>query len=133
MIIYKSTDRIPVKIGELTFWLSPMKWGHKQEIIALITQKGGQEHSDATKQAFLTMKYSVKSVDGLKNADGSEYTLETDHDGILTDEATNELFQLDQMPLLTSVAAQWIQRVREIELDGVTVDFGAVKSSKKKT
>lgn len=132
MKIYKSSDRIPVKLGPVTFWLSPMLWKHKTEIIGLTQMSGGQEKVDGNKIAFLTVKYSLKSVDGLQCADGSPYELETDSDGIPSDDAVSELFQLDNADRLVLVASTWIHKIKPLDLEGVEIDLAQVKSTKKK-
>lgn len=131
MIVYKTSDKIPVKIGDLTFMLSPMKWAHKQEIADLIKKRSGNDVLEPVKEAFLTLKYSVKAVRGAKCADGTDYELPIDENGIATDEGVEDLFQFDSVPSLITVALTWFDKVKEIKLDGVSVDFGAVETKKK--
>lgn len=132
MKIYKSSDRIPVRLGSITFWLSPMLWRHKTEIIGLTQLSGGTEKVDGNKVAFLTVKYSLKSVDGLQCADGTPYELEIDSEGIPTDDAVSELFQLDNVERLVVVASTWISKIKALDIEGVEIDLEKVKSSKKK-
>lgn len=133
MKIYRTTDRIPVKIADLTFWFSPMTWAHKSEIVSLTQREGGEVKVDGNRVAFLTLKYSLKAIEGLKCADGSDYVFDCDSDGIPTDETINDLFQLDTVDKLVTVAASWLSKIRPIELSGVTVDFDHVQNTKKKT
>jgi hypothetical protein len=131
MIIYRVTDRIPVKIGGLTFWLSPMKTRHKERMISLIRQTAGKEDSDPLEQARLSIQFCLKAITGAKNPDGSDYVLELDEDGIPTEDAMADVFQLDAVASLTTVALSWLSGPKQLEIPGVEVDFGAVEVKKK--
>ena len=132
MKLYKTTDRIPVKIGEITFWLSPMKWEHKILVANAIKTKSGDTHVTAS-QAKVAIKYCLKKVDGLQNHDGTELVLDMDAEGVLTDDAVEDVLLLESVPSLVTLALSWINGPTEIDLDGVTVDFsGTVSSIKKK-
>ena len=131
MKIFRVTDRIPVKIGELTFWLSPLKWEHKIAVSNAIQLKSGDTHI-TTMQAKTTIKYSVKAVDGIQNHDGTPLVLDLDESGALTDDSVEDLLQLEQFPVLVKQALTWLNGPSDTVLDGVSVDFGATQSTKKK-
>lgn len=159
------TDRIPVRIGELTFWISPLSAGQKGILLAQGKMVSGEETEEAMRGAALVLKFSVKGVDGCKDATGGEYKCEFDPDGCLTDDCVSEILQLDGCAKLVRLANEWavsdirsadamrnayvekITALREsgkltaelydsalklFPLDGVEVDFKAIKSVKKK-
>lgn len=136
MKIFKTTDKIPFSIGDVKIWISPMSFGHKVEIQSTTKLKGGVEVSDGFKVALLTLKYSVKEIEGVSNADGTPYQLEFEEDGkSLTDDCVNELFQLEHSPKVIRACnsfheAQTNEAIKGLE--GVTFDFAGVKTSKKK-
>lgn len=132
MKIYRTSDRIPVKIGELTFWLSPMSWGHRAEIVALARKQAGIDATDANKAGFLTLKYTIKEIEGLENSDGSPYVCEYEQSGCLTDDCVDDLYQLDILPQLVQVGGMFLNGLPKGEIEGVHIDLGNVKNAKKK-
>lgn len=165
MVIYRMSDRIPVKLGELTFWIAPLSVDAKGRLLTFSKRVSGEERDVAMEGAAAALKLSVKGVDGLKLADGSPYECEFDEQGNLTDDCVSELMQLDCAAPLTRLCIRWgLDTVRdpramrseyearvtklhtegklskeELEkallvwpMDGVEVDFSAVKNVKKK-
>lgn len=133
MKVYRLTDRIPAKIGEITFWLSPLSAFQKLELIELARVTGGESQIDAMQLAAKTIKYSLKAIDGLECFDGSKYELAFDDAGNLTDDCVGEILLLQFSPKLTEVAAQLIHReIDELKAEGVEIDLSQTKSVKKK-
>lgn len=132
MVIYKLSDRIPVEVGGLKFWLSPLSYSQRIAIADATKMQSGVEVIDSRKIAFLSVKFSVKEVEGIKNADGSDYSLEFDADGCLSDDCVSELMNLDSCPKLVTAASLLIREIKEHEIEGVKIDLKGVKNSKKK-
>lgn len=136
MIVYKTTDRIPVKIGEVTLWIAPLSAGQYAEVVSLTKLKGGQEIPNAGGMALLTLSYCIKSVDGLdaKFLDGSEFELEFEGEKI-SDESLNCLIQIlgsDKLCLLASQVAT--KGIGNYKIPGVVIDLkSAIPVKKKKT
>jgi hypothetical protein len=131
MIIYRLTDRIPCKIGELTFWLSPLSYEQKMNLLECKKMEGGKEVVDGHKRARLSLKYGIKKVEGLSCADGSPYVPSVGPDGILVDEAVDEIMGLDCLNALVTVCVGLLNGVSDPKLEGVEVDFKGVVSEKK--
>jgi hypothetical protein len=132
MIVYKMDDRIPVVIGDAKFWVSPLSYEQKIQLAGQTKIKAGEEVSDPVKAALLTLKFSVKEVEGLKCADGSDYHAELDPSGILTDACVSEIFQLETaIPLVTACTAL-AGSVKEHDIPGVKIDMQGVRVGKKK-
>ena len=121
MVIYPINYRIPVKLGTVTVWISPLSWGHKQEILNCKKLEGGVEVDDAMKRVFLTLKYSMKSVDGLTNPDGSPYVLTLDTAGNASEDAISDLMQMDGFATLIKICATLMGEIKDLEVDGVKV------------
>jgi hypothetical protein len=84
-----------------------------------------------SKIGYLTVKYGVKKVDGLKCVDGNEYKAEIGEDGFITDQAVEDIMNLDLLPKLLTVSMKLMESVKEHEIDGVKIDLKGVISSKK--
>lgn len=108
MKIYKATDRLSVKIGELVFKLAPLEVLHKNEIA--LAQKDGP-----LMPIFYAMKYSLKGIEpGLKDSLGEPTELEFDADGNLTDSCLNWIFNSEE-----SEAVQKLQLVCVALINGI--------------
>lgn len=133
MVVYRITDRISVKISGVTFWVSPLTWLQKSQVLSLFQIKAGTEHYEPMKAAMTTIKLSLKAVDGLQYADGTEFHLETLEDGTVSDESLSEIAQLDGIEKLFTVCSGFALRdIKDPKLDGVEVSFDKVKNIKKK-
>lgn len=80
--------------GELIFTFKQLSFRTKSEITSLVTGlQNGQLSIDSTMQVFYNLKYALKSVEGLKDAEGNEYKLKFDDKQrtTVTDECLDEL------------------------------------------
>lgn len=138
--IYRRTDRIPLKIGEVTIEVAPLTFHQKSEVqlsIAESSKKG--DTMGVIKAAFLCVKYAVKGISGVELADGSPYKLELKDDA-LTDECVNDLFSLEESDALSMVCINLMQgRYKDFidpdsgnKLAGVEVIEGKKSAKKRK-
>ncbi len=123
--IYKTTDKIPVKIDSLTFKISPLSFDQKSEIQAeLIT---GNPMS-IIKAAKLAIKYAVKDVDGIVDNAGDKYLLEFDND-CLSESCVDDILNIDQndklsfvcTSLLNGIPKEFIDPQTGEKLEGVSI------------
>ncbi len=99
--VRKTKDRLKYKIGDLIVELSPLSVNDKN-LAASVLGPNGQ--SNFMLAAGLAIKMAVKSVKGLENEDGSEYQLQFEENGRLTDESVDDLLNCDVSgPLSTLV------------------------------
>lgn len=130
--IYKVTDRITVKIHDITIEISPLTFEQKSVCQALII--GG----DHMKAAFYALQSSLKSIKGIENADGSNYELAM-QDGKVTAECVDDLLNLSESTEMQFVALSLLQGVPKEFVDpstgkpmkGVSFVNEPVKKSKK--
>jgi len=122
MKVYRTSDRIPIKMAGLTFWISPLTYAQKAEILAQVSMSGGEEKQNFGRMVFLSVKYAIKKVEGLEDSDGNPYEVQFEGDSI-TDESVNDLLQLDCQPKLTQTCANLINGIRDMKLEGVEFDF----------
>jgi hypothetical protein len=133
MIVYRLTDRLPIKIDELTFWIAPLSFEKKQVLSTYTRMNGGVETIDFQKVAVATLKFTIKGVEGLTLADGSDYELEFDPAGDLTDESVDVLLRLVQNERLIVACSRLANEFKEHEIPGVVIDMkGVVTLPKKK-
>jgi hypothetical protein len=93
MKIAKVTDRFDITLDSYQITVSPLKYEHKLEILDCIKVSGGVEIADIKKQAFLSLKYSVKDVKGFLDYTDQEYKLTFDTHGNLSDDCTSEILE----------------------------------------
>jgi len=132
MVIYRLSDRIPVQVGELKFWLSPLSYEQKTNLLDCKKMQAGVEVTDGGQRARLALKFAVKGVEGLKCADGTDYAPTMDSDGTLAMSSVDELINLDGCLPLVKVCVGLINGVGGDEIEGATVDLKGVISSVKK-
>ena len=105
MIIYRTSDRIDVKIGALVVKISPLTKYQKEKIQTLSLD---EKLIDAAGEAI---KCGIKSIEGLKLADGSDYELSFDDNNELLDECVDDLMNLEECGKLTSVCAALVNGI----------------------
>lgn len=132
MIIYRLTDRIPVKIEGLTFWISPLSQEQKINLLECRKMEGGKEVVDGVKRALLSIKYALKKVDGLKCSDGSAYQVKLDEDGMLSQASIDEIGNLGCAPNLVSACMALLSDFSKLKLKGVEFDLKGVVVAEKK-
>lgn len=133
MVVYRMTDRIPVKIGELTFLLAPLNVAQKARLLASVQNVAGVQNEDAFSKASLAIRMSVKEVEGVKCADGSDWVTELGPDGELTDDCLSEIMQVTQNADLVQVCLAFgLNRIEDPGLPGIEIDLKGVRSVKKK-
>lgn len=110
--IYKRSDRIAVKIDEITVKLAPLSLDQKSEIQQLmLTGRTKADLKLLTKGIALSIKYGLKSVEGIEDSDGNPYKLSLDSNDQLTDECVDELMNLELSKKLSLVCAGLVNGV----------------------
>ena len=105
MRVYRTTDIVKLKIGELEVGISPLSYAQKAEIQAQILTGNVK---GAIEGARLAVKYGVKSVSGLEDADGNAYELAKDESG-LSDSAVDDLLNVEPGETLSLVCLNLIK------------------------
>lgn len=111
--ILRMSDRIHLKIDEITFVLAPLNYYQKQEIAGCTKMDGGNEVFDLLKAQFTYIKYGLKDIIGIEDYDGNKYELEFNGDE-LTENCVSEIMNLDQREKLTVSAWQLLNGVKEL-------------------
>jgi len=137
MKFYRITDRIPVEVGPLRFLVSPLTSSQKAEIADCYKNVSGEQTVDQMRVAFLTIKYSIKGLEGvngesIEDAHGQPYELKFDASGCLADESVEEVMLLDQAPQMMMAAGLLAREIKEHKITGVKINLSDVRPLKKK-
>lgn len=138
MIIYRSTDRIPVRLGDVVLYIAPLTHGQKIALNSATTIRSGKEIIDGIKMAFLAIKYAVKGQEGIVDSLGNKYELQFTANGELEDACVDDLMGLDHAEDLAVICVKLIDGIgaaRDIaKAKGLAaqIDLPEPKVSKKK-
>ncbi len=103
--IYKRTDRIVVKIDDITVKLSPLSLDQKTEIQqAMLVGSSKGNIKELTRGISLSIKYALKGMEGVVDSDGNPYTLHFENE-ILSDSCVEDLMNLEVTKKLYTVCS----------------------------
>jgi hypothetical protein len=133
--IVRITDRLPVIVDGVTFYVAPLSSGAKAELLQAIEEKGGESKFDTVKYIKTLIKHCLKAIEGLEDMHGEPYKLSFDDSGLLTEDCVEELTQLAQVGKAMGTIANFSLNLRIEAQDGVEVQpvLSAEKLSQKKT
>lgn len=147
--IYRVTDRLVYQVNELTVEFSPMSLHHKEIVRPIMnsamkirivkdskgndTQLIDQDVAIMTTAVEKALKFSVKSISGLFDADDEPYELSFDKDGNLTDECVSDLMNIQEQAGISYICGRLISQASPV-VDGLPegVSFLEVKTQKSK-
>lgn len=131
--IYKTTDRIAIRIDDITVKISPLSLIQKNQIQQIMLE--GQKTSDLAKLSeglILALKFCLKAMDGVTDSDGNPYPLKFDGD-MLSDECVNDLMNMNQSAKLVQVCSAMASGVpTSFKLEGVSFAEPDTKKKNKK-
>ena len=128
MRIYKAKDRIKIKVDKVTISISPLSYDQKVEVQDFMLKATTGDIKSGMEGARLAIKYAVKTIKGVTNADGSEYSLELENNS-LTDECVEDLTNSEMnnkltiicCSLLGGITKEFIDPTTKKKLEGVSV------------
>lgn len=109
--VYKTEDRIDIKIDDIKIKIAPLSYQTKCDIQAELISG---DALGIVKAAKMAIQHSVKSVEGVENADGSKYELEFEN-GHLVESCVDDLLNIDQDNKISFVCTKL--------LEGIPKDF----------
>jgi hypothetical protein len=104
-IVYRTSDRLRVKVGELVVVIGPLNRYQKAKVQSLIVE---DKMYDSAAEA---LKGSIKGIEGLETVDGGQYQLQFDDNKELTDECLDDLLNLDVAGELTVMAVSLLNGI----------------------
>lgn len=116
--IYKLSDRIRIKVGDLTVILRPLTYKEKADIQSeMITSSGNIR--GAMDAAVNALKCALVGFEGISNADGSPYVYsEADFDDVLNMPESSTLTKA-AMNLLNNIPKEFVDPHTAQKLQGV--------------
>lgn len=136
MVIYKATDRIPVVIGEVKLFISPLSGKQRAEILSYTKMKGGEEVTDLQKMCIETLRFCIKGMEAPHVLDilGKQYQFTFEDNGNLDEQSVDALFQIVEGEKLIQVASEMISKrsPKDFVVPGVTIELENVFTDKKK-
>lgn len=124
--IYKTSDRIKVKVDTITVEIAPLSTQSKKQLQSHML-KASQGNMDAAMEAvFLAVKFAVKSATGIEDADGKQYELEFDGND-LSDDCVNDLLNMEESDKLSAVCMSFLSKVPTVVVDANGKPIDGVK------
>lgn len=121
MKVFRLTDRIPlsIKIGEETifFLVRPLSFDEKAKISSLAMIDSGLERRDSLAAVKMCLKHCLKDVKGIKNHDDTDYKLEFDDAGNLSDQCIDDLLNCEVSASLIMASFSLVQGISEHVVD----------------
>ena len=112
MKIYKTTDKIAYKLGELEIKISPLSVDDKTRLTELMMK--GQEKKDFTsimESSIYALQCALKEVNGLEYNDGKKFEIEFDQNGKVKKELIDDLMNIEQTSKLIELCASFINGI----------------------
>jgi len=111
MKIARLSDRFKIKMEGVTVIVAPLSGRQKLEMTSMIKQQNdGKFYIDKASQEHFFIKHSIKEIQGLKDYDGVDYTLDFDGD-CLSDTCGEELLSFLVNTYFTVANAQVLKGV----------------------
>jgi hypothetical protein len=121
--IYKLTDRVPYKVGEVEIEISPLNIHDKALLHSMATKSvENADNNQVVATSAFAIKSAVKSVKGLENGDGSAYQLEFEQNGsYLTDECVTDLLNIQESAQMIALCVQLIAGIPRTLPGGISL------------
>lgn len=120
--IYKTTDRLKYKIGEIEIEISPLNVHDKATLHSFMAKGQTGDLESIMQGSAQAIKCAVKSIKGLEEQDGSAYQIQFDSSGsYLTDECVADLLNLQESNNMIALCASLIAGVPNTLPKGVSL------------
>jgi hypothetical protein len=127
--IYRITDRIRYKIGELEIQISPLDLQDKTTLHTYMVKGQTGDMQFLMQGSAFAIKCGVKAVLGLEDADGKPYEVQFEEGGkYLTDECVADLLNIRESNDMISLCASLMAGVPSQLPQGVTLSEDSKKS-----
>lgn len=105
------TDRVSYKVDDIEISLKPMSFAEKMEVQQDMVKAVNGDMAAAMKAVVKALSVCLKSVKGLENADGTEYELEFDADGKVSQSCIDELLNIPHSTKLTAICSAMLNGI----------------------
>jgi len=139
MKIFRSTDRLEVKIDDVTVFLAPLTFEQKSEVHGLMLKASEGDTQAGLLGARLAVKYAVKDIKGVEDYEGNTYKLDL-KDNVLSEECLQDLvnseisekLQITSCTLLTGIPTKILDPITNLPIEGVKIIKNSKRVQKKK-
>ena len=130
--IYKTTDRVAIKIGDITVKIAPLSMIQKSNVQSvLIEAQKANDIQKANEALLLSLKYCVKEIKGLQDTGGNDYQLQFENNE-LTDSCISDLMNMEHGNELLQACAAFVAGIPK-SFDNIPgVSFAETAGKKKK-
>jgi hypothetical protein len=119
--IYKRSDRIKVQVHDITLHIAPLSLSQKKEIQSHLYKATTEKDLNSAQEAsVLSVKYSVKRVEGLYDSNDEEYKLKFDSNDNLSEETIDDLLNIEHSTKISMVCNSFIGGVSKEVIDPET-------------
>lgn len=128
-IIYKATDKVAIKIDDITIKIRPLKLEEKSQILAKLQKAQVEKDMMAIQDAALDpIRLCLMEIQGIETASGEAYELER-KDGKLTEDCLSDLLNMPLSEKLSKVCSSTLNGIpSDFQIEGVSFE----KSNSKK-
>lgn len=113
--ILRLKDRVAFNLDGISIKLAPLSFQQQLDINACSRKVNGEDISDDGMKILLLVKYALKDISGLRLYDDSEYKIEFDGNGNLSDECAGEIMN---MPIRENIIKA-VNKIMENDIDGI--------------
>jgi hypothetical protein len=127
--IYRTTDKISYKIGELEIKISPLSVHDKATLHDLIIKSRDGGSKAMIDGSIFALKAAIKEVTGLVDTEDKEYKVSFDDNGYLTDSCISDLMNIEESSRMIALCSQLLAGIPSVLPEGVTLkeDIGPKK------
>jgi hypothetical protein len=131
MIVYPVDKEIEVVISGARFWFKPLTIGQRAELLQFKKTVSGEDVVDTEKMTVRTLQLALKRLSGVKLSDGSDFELESNSEGSLTESCAQTLLNASTSLLFFTV--RLANGTIDTSIEGVEINPGKPCGVKKKT
>jgi hypothetical protein len=120
--VYRLSDRIKYKIGEVEIQISPLSVHDKSVLHGYMHRAQNGSIEALMEGSAQAIKFGVKSISGVEDSSGKPYELKFEEGKTcLTDDCVNDLMNLTQSPQMITLCSQLIAGVPSQLPEGVSL------------
>ena len=93
-VVYRTSDRVTLKIDDVTLKLAPLSYSQKMKIQGMLMKESGTQIENIAETTRALIEFSVKSIDGVHYSDGEKFELEFD-EGKLSEDSIDNLLNME--------------------------------------
>jgi hypothetical protein len=120
MRIYRTSQKIEVKIEGISIYISPLSFHQKMELQTHMVAASQGDMDEAMKGVVKALKFSMKGIRGVtvEDHDGNEVDYELSfEDGELTEDCVNELLNMPVANKISAVCTSLLSGIQNQILD----------------